>query len=412
MATQTTRKPLGRDFTRLWWANAISNTGDGLILAAGPLLLASLTNDPTLVAGAVFVQRLPWLLFGLVSGALVDRLDRRLLVVVVNVLRGLVVAALTVAIATGNVSIPVVYAALFLLGLGETFADNAAGTMVPSVVEPDQLPRAMARLQYVQVIGNGLIAPPIGAALFVVAAALPYGIDAASFVLAALLISFVRVQRPPTTASRRRLRTEIAEGLRWLWAHEVVRLLALSLCLMNITLMGALSIYVLYAEQRLGVTGTGYGLLLTAMALGGIPGTVLAPRLIERFGPAVLLRIGLVIETGTHLSLALTRSPWVAGATMALFGVHAAVFNVITASLRHRAVPDELRGRVGSAFMLLVIGGVSLGALFGGLVARLFGITAPFWAAFAVMTMLTIGAWRRFGSIPHDRVEQLDSRSQ
>ncbi|TWP51640.1 MFS transporter [Lentzea tibetensis] len=408
-----TRKRLGRDFTRLWWANAISNTGDGLILAAGPLLLASLTNDPTLVAGAVFVQRLPWLLFGLVSGALVDRLDRRLLVVVVNVLRGLVVAALTVAIATGTASIPVVYAALFVLGLGETFADNAAGTMVPSVVEPDQLPRAMARLQYVQVIGNGLVAPPIGAALFVVAAALPYGIDAASFVLAALLISFVRVERPRATeTSRRRLRTEIAEGLRWLWAHHVVRLLALSLCLMNITLMGALSIYVLYAEQRLGVTGTGYGLLLTAMALGGIPGTVLAPRLIERFGPAVLLRIGLVIETGTHLSLALTRSPWVAGATMALFGVHAAVFTVITASLRHRAVPDELRGRVGSAFMLLVIGGVSLGALFGGFVARLFGIVAPFWAAFAVMTLLTIGAWRRFGSIPHDRVEQLDSRSQ
>lgn len=407
MTTRTTSKGLGPDFTKLWWAKAVSNTGDGFMLAAGPLLLASLTSNPSLVAGAVFVQRLPWLVFGLVSGAIVDRLDRRRLIVVVDLLRALVVGGLTVTIWTGTVSIPIVYAALFLLGLGETFADNAANTMIPSVVDPDQLPTAMSRLHYIHTVINGMVGPPIGAALFAVAVALPYGLDAASFAVAALLISFVRV-RGPVAAERKprqRLRVEIAEGLRWLWAHKVVRLLAVSLCLMNITLSAALSIYVLYARERLGVGEAEYGVLLAAMAIGGLPGAFLAPRLLRRFGPAVLLRIGLVIETLTHLSLALATSVWVAGATMVVFGVHGATWSIIAASQRHRVVPEELRGRVGSVYMLLVIGGVSLGALLGGFVASGFGITAPFWMSFVAMSVLTIAAWRRFGTVPHDRVD-------
>ncbi|GLZ33018.1 MFS transporter [Lentzea sp. NBRC 105346] len=399
MATQITRRRLGPDFTKLWWANAISNTGDGLVLAAGPLLLASLTSDPSLVAGAVFAQRLPWLLFGLLSGALVDRWDRRRVVVVVNVLRGLVVGALALAVLTHTANIPVIYVSLFLLGVGETFADNAAGTMVPAVVEADLLPRAMARIQYFQIVGNSLLAPPVGAALFVSAAALPYGIDAVSFVVAAVLTSFIRIERPAGRPERPHLKTEIAEGMRWLWAHNVVRLMALSLCLMNITLTAVMSIYVLYAEQRLGVGGAGYGVLLATFAIGGLPGALIAPKVFDRFGPAVLLRVGLVIETSVHLLLALARSPWAAGVVMALFGIHAAVFNVVVGSLRHRAVPDELRGRVASGFMLLAIGGTAVGALLGGFVARTFGITAPFWMAFGAMTILTTLAWRRFGTV-------------
>jgi MFS family permease len=389
---------LGPDFTKLWFASAVSNFGDGMTMAAGPLLLASLTDDPALVAGAVFAQQLPWLLFSLVSGVIVDRFDRRRLAVAANLARGAIVAGLAVAIWTGHASVPVVYACLFLLGVGETIADNASSALLPAVVAADQLPRANSRLMATHILGGQLVAPPVGAALFVVAAAVPFGLDAASFVIAAVLIAVLRNVPAQAPVERRTVRAEIGEGLRWLWRHEVLRTLGLCLCLMNLTLMGAVSILVLYSGERLGLDPRWFGLLLSAIAVGGLLGTAVSSRLIDRFGPTALLRVGLVIEAGTHLGLALARDVWVAGAILAVFGVHAVVWNVITQSIRQREVPDELRGRVGSAYFLLSVGGSALGALVGGLLARQFGITTPFWFAVVVVAGVAVVAWRPFAA--------------
>jgi MFS family permease len=389
---------LGPDFTRLWSASAVSNIGDGIAMAAGPLLLASLTDDPALVAGAVFAQQAPWLLFSLFSGVLVDRVDRRGLAVVANLARGAIVSGLAVAIWTGHASVPVVYACLFLLGVGETIADNATSALLPAVVAADQLPRANSRLMATHILGNQLLAPPVGAAVFVVAAAVPFGLNAAGFVIAAVLVALVRGVPQQAPVRRRTVRAEIGEGLRWLWRHEVLRTLALCLCLMNLTLTGAFSILVLYAGERLGLDPRWFGLLLSSVAVGGVLGTAVAGRLIDRFGPGALLRVGLVVEAGTHLGLALARDVWVAGAVLAVFGVHAVVWNVITQSVRQREVPDELRGRVGSAFFLLSVGGSALGALLGGGLARQFGITAPFWFAVVVVAGVAVVAWRPFAA--------------
>jgi predicted MFS family arabinose efflux permease len=393
-------KSLGPDFTKLWIASTVSNAGDGVTLAAGPLLLASLTSDPALIAGAVFVQQLPWLLFSLLSGAAVDRVDRRRLVVVVDLARGLVIAGLAGAVWAGAGSIAVVYAALFLLGTGKTLADNASNALIPDVVAEGDLPRANARLVTVFLLGNQLGGPPLGAYLFAAVAALPFGLDAASFVVAAALIASTRtapIKSAP--AEKRPLRAEIGEGLRWLWRHRVLRMLALSLCLMNLTLTGTMAIYVLYARERLGLGEAGFGLLLSATAIGGIPGSALASSLVNRWGATTLMRVGLVIETLTHLSLAVARSAWHAGVTLVLFGVHAVVWSVITRSVRQREVPADLRGRVNSVYLLLSIGGSALGALAGGVVARDLGVTAPFWMAFGLMALLTTVAWKGFGAV-------------
>ncbi|NMH79917.1 MFS transporter [Pseudonocardia xinjiangensis] len=390
--------PLGSGFAKLWVANAVSNVGDGVALAAGPLLLASLTSDPALVAGALFVQQLPWLMFALPAGVVVDRLDRRRLVVLVNVVRAVVIAALAVAVATGVVTVPLIYAALFVIGSMETLADSASTALLPALVPAEQLPRANARLMGVQIVGNGLLAPPLGAALFVVAAALPFGLNAATFLVAAVLVATLRGSVPrevPTGAPRPMIR-DIATGVRALMGHQVLRVLALCLCLMNVTLTGAFSILVLYARERLGLDEIGFGLLLAASAVGGLAGSVAAARLLTRFGAAFLLRVGLVIETCTHLSLALTRAPWVAVTTMVVFGAHASLWGVITLSWRQRVVPDALRGRVNSVYFLFAVGGSAIGALTGGLAARGLGITAPFWIAFAGMAALTLVAWRLF----------------
>jgi MFS family permease len=401
---------LGPAFGRLWAAAAVSNVGDGVALAAGPLLLASLTSDPALVAGAMFVQQLPWLLFALPAGVYVDRLDRRRVIVLVNLVRAVVIGGLAVAVATGGATVPLVYAALFVVGAMETLADNASTALLPAVVPAEQLPRANARLMGVQLVGNHLLAPPVGAALFVTAAALPFGLNAATFLVAAILLATLRGRFRPAAADHRPLRHDITTGMRALLGHPVLRMLAVCLCLMNVTLVGAFAILVLYARGRLGLTEIGFGLLLAASAVGGIFGTVVAARLQDRFGTATLLRVGLVIETCTHLSLALTRAAWVAVATMVVFGAHASLWGILSVSWRQRVVPDALRGRVNSGYFLFSVGGAAIGALGGGLVARGFGITAPFWIAFAGMVVVTAVAWRRFSPALLDVADPLPLR--
>lgn len=200
----------------------------------------------------------------------------------------------------------------------------------------------------------------------------------------------------PDPARQRSLRADIGEGVRWLWHQQTVRMLAVCLCVMNVTLVAAFAILVLYARQRLGLGAVGYGVLLATSAVGGLAATTVVGRLEAWLGPAKLLRIGLVIESSTHLVFALTRSQWVAGVTMAVFGAHAAIWGVVAMSQRQRLVPERLLGRVTSVYQLFSIGGVAVGALFGGAVAQAFGITAPFWISFVVMVGLTVVAWRHF----------------
>ncbi|SDH11689.1 Predicted arabinose efflux permease, MFS family [Sinosporangium album] len=390
---------LGRNFTKLWAASTVSNIGDGIATAAAPLLIASITTDPVLVGMAMFVQQLPWLLFSLISGVYVDRLDRRTLIVVVNTLRALIIGGVAVAVWQDAATIPVIYAANFLLGTCETLGDNASATLIPAVVKDQDLPRANARMQTALVTVQRFAAPPSGAALFVLAAALPFAVNAATFVLAAGLVLLMRGvrQAPPPPAERRSVRADMAEGIRWLWGHRTIRLIAVSLLLMNITLMSGLSILVLYSRERLGLNEYGYGAFLTVTAAGGLIGALLAPRLQARFSDSLLLRIGLVIETLTHVGLALATTVWVAGPVMFAFGVHGAVLGAVTTTMRQRAVPERLRGRVQSVYLTFVFGGNALGALIGGPIAGWTGLTGPFWMSAAAMAVFTVFAWRPFG---------------
>ena len=387
---------LGPDFAKLWTANAVSNLGDGITLVAGPLLAATLTRDPRLIAGLAVAQRLPWLLFSLVSGALVDRLDRRRLMVRVDAARAVAIGLLGVAVLADAATLPLLYAVFFALGSAETLFDNAAVSILPAVVPRDQLARANGRLLGVQMVANELAAPPLGGLLFAAAAALPFLLDAGSFAAAAALIAAMggsfRVERPegaaPTT-----LRSEIAEAVRWLARHRLLRILAVAIALMNLTLSAALSILVLYAQERLGLGSVGYGLLLSSVAVGGISASLVAERVIGWLGPATTMRLGLVIESSTHLVLALARSPYLVGAVFALFGFHAMTWSVISVSLRQELIPARLLGRVNSAYAVFGFGSVSLGAVAGGVLAARFSLTTPFWCSFVAMSLLTLTCW-------------------
>ncbi len=395
---------LGRSFRWLLSASVVTNIGDGVALAAGPLLVASETRDPLLVSMALLAQTLPQLLFGVVAGAVADRRDRRRIVVWVNLVRALVLAALTATIATGTVNIALILVALFVLGTAETFADVGSSSLLPRLVRREDLGIANARLQGAFLLTNQLLVPPIGAFMFAVSMGLPFATNAACFALGALLVSRIvlgpRDQVEPDRA-RPGLGADMAEGLRWLLAHPPMRTLALTIFAFNVTFGAAWSVLVLYASDRLGMNEVGFGLLTTAMAIGGIIGTSSYGRLERRFALGDIMRVGLLIETGTHLVLALTTLPAVALITFVVFGAHAFVWGTTSTVVRQRAVPDVLLGRVTGVYTVGIFAGIVIGTPIGGVLARTLGITAPFWFGFVGSALLVAVMWRQFGHIAH-----------
>ncbi|WP_327639113.1 MFS transporter [Kribbella sp. NBC_00482] len=400
---------LGPDFRKIFPAAIISNLGDGALIAAGPLLVASITTEPAAVGAAAFVQQLPWLLFALFSGVLVDRLDRRLMIVAADTFRAIVLAALGLAVLFDTAPLWAVYVALFLLGTAETLADNASGALLVSAVPKDHLGKANARLFASGTVLQQLGGPPLGALLFAAGAGIPLVFDAVTFAAAAILIARVAVRPPlPDQSTRAALLHEVREGVRWLWHHSGVRTLALSILVMNITFCAAFATWVLFAREQLGLSETQFGLLVSVGAVGGVLGMPTYHFLEPRVGSVTLLRAGLVIETTVHLILALTRNPWVAGATMAVFGVHAVVWGIVSTTARQLATPDALMGRVNSVYMLASVGGAAIGSALGGVLAQQYGLAAPFAIAFVAMVVMTAVAWRPLRNVSVRRVGATD----
>jgi MFS family permease len=396
---------LGRSFRWLLASSWVTNLGDGITLAAGPLLVASVTRDPLAVAMAALLQRLPWLLFGLYAGVVADRLDRRAIIIVTGLVRVAILVLLTTLIVTRHVDVAVVLAVLFLFGVTETFGETTAGTLLPMLVDKPDLGIANARALTGVVVWNQLAGPPVGAVLFAAGRALPFVSEGVCVLAGLLLIVPVRLPPHGTRGQRTRVHHDILEGWRWLWAHAAVRTLAITIFTFNVTFGAAWSVLVLYARERLGMGALGFGLITTAMAAGGLLGSASYGWLERHVRLGVIMRGGLIIETLTHLALALTRWAWLALIVFVIFGAHAFVWGTTSSSVRQRAVPAEFQGRVGSVYLIGVIGGIVIGSALGGLAASAWGVTAPFWLAFAGSAVILAVIWRSLLQIAHDSEE-------
>jgi MFS family permease len=417
-ATSRSRR-LGVAYAKLWTAASVSYAGDGIYYTALPLLAATLTRDPLRVAAVDVAGQLPWLLFALPAGALVDRWDRRRILWLTDAYRGLVLAALAVAVVAGWASIPVLAAAGFLLGTGGTLFTPASLSIIPAIVsrERARLERANGRLAASQTVGLHFLGPPAGGALFSLARSVPFVADAVSFVVSAAALASIRGRftpdagplahgpapagvadagQPgdhPQSVGSRRLRVEIVQGLRWLAGQRLLRMLALMNATTSLAFGAWTAIMVLFAQDRLGVGNLGYGLLWTGVAAGSLLGSLLAARLSRVVGQARLLIASAVAFGVTTLGVgASTTQAWVAGGLLGTLGLALTVWNVVVVSLRQAIVPDHLVGRINSNFQLASMGMGPLGAALGGILGRALGLRAPFFITGAVLLLMAAAA--------------------
>ncbi|MFE9887405.1 MFS transporter [Streptomyces scopuliridis] len=366
-------------FGRLWSAAVVSRFGDALRTAALPLLAASLTDDPLLIASVTACGYLPWLLFGLLGGALADRVDQRRAMWSVDLVRGALMAAFAAAVALGQASIALLLALAFILTTLQTLFDNAATALLPSLVPRQALGSANARLMTGQQIAGGFLAAPLVPVLLLVGVAMPHAANALTYGVAALLIVSLRAE-PPERAPRKTgstLRGEIAEGIRVLWRDRTLRGLCLATTLLNIGMGAVIATLVLHVTGWLDAGNSGYALTLTAYGVGSVVGGLLAKRLAERTGRIRAVFLAGAVQTGCLVALGTVRETWAAIVCLGVFGVMGMVWNVNQATLTQERSPAEMLGRISAAFRTLAVAGAPFGALLGGAAAVGWGLNTP-----------------------------------
>ena len=362
--------------TRVVIAAALSNLGDGLRVVALPLLAAALNPDPLLVSGLVVAAYLPWVLFGLPIGSLVDRGRPEVFMLVTNLGRAVLLGCLTAGLASGLASIWLLYVVAFLLGIGEAVYDNASQSLVPRLVPDQQLETANAALVTAERVGQDLVGPAVAGVLFTASVVLPFGLNAVLLAVAGLLLVGITTE-VPKLQRRGGVLTETVAGMRWLWRDRFVRRLILTGACLVFTTWVWESTLVLLATGPVGLSAAGYGLVLGVGALGGVGGAVATPFLVARMDRWWLQLCSLGLCGLVDLLLAVAPNPITVALAWGGTGFGFAVWHVVSVSTRQRVVPVEILARVNSAARTLSITALPAGALAGGIAADIAGLRAP-----------------------------------
>ena len=412
-------KPLGKNYWRLWIAHATSNLGDGISSIAYPWLASAVTRSPILISLVAVVSRLPWLVFTLPAGVITDRFDRRRIIVAMDICRGFLALFVAVAVTIDVSSLPdlnsvgsvnqlntnwflysVLLVTALLFGCAEVLRDNAAQTLLPSVVKEDQLENANGKLWSVEFVTNSFVGPPLGSFVLGIAIFLPFFVDSTTFFVSAALIATLTSSLRPidkiTKSEKINFREEIKEGFQWLWRHELLRPMAIILGSLNG--IGALTaaVFILFAQEILDTSVLVFAILGTAGAIGGTIGGILGPKISRKLGSGPSLYLTLISGPIISLIIGLTSNWQLFWLLTSISTVFAVLWNVITVSLRQSIIPTELLGRVNSVYRFFAWGSIPIGTLIGGIIVdfleisvnREFALRAPYFFSAALGLVL------------------------
>lgn len=394
VASAVSTPGLGRHFWRMFASSTTSNLADGVGRAALPLLAASLTRDPFLISALTAQAYLPWLLFGLMAGVAIDRVDRRRTMVVANGFRAVLFGGLGLAVLAHAATIELVYVVAFAAGTAETVYESAARAALPQLVRRDQLEVGNGRLFTGEVVGQSFVGAPLGSLLFAALTAAPLLANGFGFAVAALLVVWIGRDIRPPRQHRGSLRADLAEGMRWLYRNRLIRGLTLLTAVTAITFSMASAIQVLYVLQDLRLPTAGYGLIVAAAGAGSAAGGILAALIRRRFGRTATF-VGAMLVSGTAtLAIGYTTLPVLAGLLFALISMAFVVGDVQSLSLRQALVPPEMFGRVQGVYRTLVWGAFPVGALAGGALAAQTNVPTVYRTSGMVHVIVSLCVWR------------------
>lgn len=432
---------LGVKYWKLWTASVVSNLGDGVSIVAYPWLASSITRNPLHIAAVAVVTRLPWLLFSLPAGVVTDRVDRRRLAAWMDVFRFVFTlgVAMVVLVYQGSLTSPeeiaagtalppanaalllvLIYLAALLLGTAEVFRDNSAQTLLPAIVNKEDLEMANGRMWGAEMVMNSFIGPPLAGILIAVSFSLPFFVDAATFAAAAALVFLIAgefkskndVDDPSEVASS--FWGDLKEGVRWLWNHPLFRPMAIALGVLNGTMMMTLATFVLFAQEILDLDATRFGLLTTGVAVGGVIGSFVAHRVAKALGQGGSLFASILVMAVSLVVSGLTSSFWVFWAMGMVSALAGTLWNVITVSLRQALIPDRILGRVNSVYRFIGWGIMPIGSALGGVVVaviepgwgREWALRAPFLLAGVLTLVIFVYALPRLNSARIDEAKE------
>jgi len=385
-------KKFGSNFWSLWTATAFSNLGDGIYKFVIPILATQVTNSPMLVAGVSFALTLPWLLFSLPAGAMVDRMDRKKVMVATNIICAAMMAFLFLGTVSGHIQISIILAVSFLLGTCETLSMNASGALVPAVVPRDRLEQANSRIVGIETIMNSFIGKPVAGFLITISAALTLASGTAFYIITIMALMSMRGTFKVNRTRDTTIGSDIAEGIRYLWNHRLLRTLAVMVALMSACWSGFFAVLVLFAlsENGMHLSEFEYSLLLTSLAAGALAGASLVMPIQRLLGRRWLLGFDIVGTIVMLLIPAITSNVFLVGIAIFIGGFGGGTWNVAVNSIRQRMVPNELLGRVYAVYRLVGWGTLPLGALLAGIITQWFGVQTFFLIAALVNVSLFV----------------------
>lgn len=387
------RAALGPAYWRLLAGSAISNLGDGVLVVALPLLAAQITDNPLSVGLISVFFTIPWLLLAIPAGAVIDRADRRTVLVVADLFRAALVGLLAIAAAVDGVHLWMLWVLALGLGAGEVFFDSASTAIVPQLVKPEHLERANGWRGAGEVAMNTFVGTPVGSTLFAIAVWLPFGVDAATFVVAALLAASLRGSFRPSadqssaTSVAATMRSEVREGLRWLWGHRLLRSMAIAVALTNLAFAATESTFVLFATDELGVSQRLFGVVVAVVGGGALVAGILGGKLVEKVGRRFAILVAAFTPVLTMVAIGMVPVLWWVVLMVTVQAMMITLWSIVAVSLRQQLVPDHLFGRVNGVYRWFSWGAMPVGGALGGLVATQFGLRAPYFLAAALMAV-------------------------
>lgn len=382
--TKVKHQPLGATFNKLWSATLASNVADGLLKTAAPLLAATLTRDPVVVAALAAVVMLPWLFFAIPIGSLVDRVDRRKALWVANAVRLVAAAALSLSIVTETVNIPILYLIAFIIGAAEVLYDTTGQALIPQVLKPEQLERGNSRLSIGATMVGELVGAPLSGILYAVAIVLPFLSGTLGILVSVILVAIVpgtykavkTLDDNGLEQPKKSIWADMRFGISYLYNDKVLLKLVLLTTSIGFFFSATGSTMVLFLLDVLKVPFALFGFVSLAGAAGSVLGSILAPKLSERFGRTNMMALTIFLSGLFTVFSGLAPNVWVWIVISVFIGMAISQWNILLLSTYQQIIPNELFGKIHGTRRTLVWGLMPIGSLLGGVLA-LIDLRAP-----------------------------------